>query len=216
MRRIGTNHQSTRNVPLPRAPDPTSSQRLRLGRGGGRRRAVGWHRHASRYRIDSRPGGVEAGRVDMPESCRIGHRRDHGRDRGVDDGEARIRNCISRERRDHDGGHVVLTAGGVRGVGERVGGPLRVGLLAKDARDVGWADHGGETVGADQEPVTGLQLDRVEVDADVGVDPERAGDDRSLRVDQRLVRGDAALADHLLDEAVVLGDLARARRRAAR
>ena len=54
-----------------------------------------------------------------------------------------------------------------------------------------------------------VDLERVEVDVDVGVDAERARDDRALRVRLGLLRSEAALAHELLDEAVVVGDAAQ-------
>ena len=67
----------------------------------------------------------------------------------------------------------------------------------------------GEAVGAEEDAVAGCDVDRVEVDVDVGVDAERAGDDRALRVRLGLLGGEPALADELLDEAVVVGDAAQ-------
>ena len=108
-------------------------------------------------------------------------------------------------RVEHDDGDVVLAAGGVRGVDERVRRAGRVRVLAQDLADRGGPDHRGEPVGAQDHAVAALQDQGVHVDLDRRVDAERARDDRPLRVDRGLLLGELAVADQLLDEAVVGG-----------
>ena len=110
-------------------------------------------------------------------------------------------------RLDDHRGHVVLAAGGVGGVDEELSRPLRVVLAGEDPRHLVLADHGGEAVRAEEDAIAGLQLDRVHVDVDPGIDAERTRDDGSLGVDLGLLGGELAAADHLLHEAVVVGDL---------
>ena len=107
-----------------------------------------------------------------------------------------------------DDGDVVDAAGRVRRVDEQLGGALRIRLAARDAFDVALAHHVGEAVRAEDDAIAGDDVERVHVDLDVGVDTERAGDDRALRVRLGLFRGQAPFADELPDEAVVVGELA--------
>ena len=116
---------------------------------------------------------------------------------------------VDLEHVDDDDGDVVLAAGRVRGVDEQLGRALRIGLAARDALDVALAHHRGEPVGAEHDAVAGRDVERVEVDVDVGVDAERARDDRALRMRLGLLGREPALADELLDEAVVVGDPAQ-------
>ena len=82
--------------------------------------------------------------------------------------------AVDLEHVDDDDGDVVLAAGVVRGVDERSAAALRVGLAAREALDVALAHHRGEAVGAEQDAVAGRDVERVQVDVDVGVDAERA------------------------------------------
>ncbi len=77
--------------------------------------------------------------------------------------------------------------------------------MRASAFDVALAHHRGEAVGAEDDAVAGFDVERVQVDVDVGVDAERAGDDGALRVRLGLLGCEAAFADELLDEAVVVG-----------
>ena len=63
------------------------------------------------------------------------------------------------------------------------------GSLRSESLDVAFAHHGGEPVGAEQDAVAGRDLDRVEVDLDLGVDAERARDDRRAAGATRPARG---------------------------
>ena len=69
--------------------------------------------------------------------------------------------------------------------------------------------HVGEAVGAEQQAVAGVSSTGYTSTSTVGVDAERARDDRTLRVHGGLVRGEPAVAHELLDEAVVVGQLAQ-------
>ena len=68
-------------------------------------------------------------------------------------------------------------------------------------------DHRGEPVGAEQEEVAVLRREREEVDLDLGVGAERASDDRALRVGLGLLGREAAAANELRDQGVILGQL---------
>jgi hypothetical protein len=67
--------------------------------------------------------------------------------------------------------------------------------------------HRGEPIGADEEEVIALGLDRERVDVDFAVRPERTGDHRPLRMGVRLLRGDASASHEVRDEGVVVGEL---------
>ena len=66
-------------------------------------------------------------------------------------------------------------------------------------------EHRRQPVRADQEDVAGQGGDRLQVDLDLRFGPERAGDDRALRVVLGLRLGQLPLAPHLLDQRVVAG-----------
>ena len=97
-----------------------------------------------------------------------------------------------------------LLAASTSCVAARVG----IGLAPERGGDVVGLHHAGEPVGAEQDAIAGHELDRVHVDVDRRVDAERTRDDRSLRVHRGFLGGELALADELLDQAVVVGDLA--------
>ena len=84
-------------------------------------------------------------------------------------------------------------------------GALHRGGAGEDAGDVLLVDHRRQPVGADQEEVAGLGGDGLDVDLDLGLGAECAGDDRALRVVLGLRVGELALAPHLLDQRVVAG-----------
>ena len=68
-------------------------------------------------------------------------------------------------------------------------------------------DHGVQTVAAQQQAVAGAQLDLAAVDLDERFGAERAAQDAALRVRQGGLAGEVALAHHLADQRVVVGDL---------
>ncbi len=70
--------------------------------------------------------------------------------------------------------------------------------------------HRRQPVGAEQEDVAGLRVDRERVDVDVGVGAERARDHGALRMRLRLFRRELAAAHQLGDERVVLRQLLHA------
>ena len=163
-----------------------------LGHDGDRR----GRDHFARRRIGGAPWGLRtAGSL--------------GTARGDTDG----RGDRTRERIDavgagieHEHGDVVVTPGLVGRVHERVGGRGRVGLAPQDLSDAVRADHGREPVRTQHHAVVRLQHERVDVDVDRRVDPERARDDRTLRMHRRLFLGEPAVADQFFDEAVVHRD----------
>ena len=67
------------------------------------------------------------------------------------------------------------------------------------------AEHRRQPVRAEQEDVAGAGRDGLHVDLDLGLGPERPGDDRALRVVLGLGVGELALAPHFLDQRVVAG-----------
>ena len=76
-----------------------------------------------------------------------------------------------------------------------------------DAEDRLVVDHRRQAVRADEEGRPALASIEKRVDVDVGIGAERAGDDRALRMDLRLLGREPAAADELGDERVVVGQL---------
>ena len=68
-------------------------------------------------------------------------------------------------------------------------------------------DHVGEAVGADEEDVAVLGLDRERVDVDVGIGADRPRDHAPLRVDLRLLLRELAGLQQLVHERVIVGEL---------
>ena len=135
---------------------------------------------------------------------RDGCARCRGRGQGYRIGWGR-RRCF--EHVDDEDGDVVLTARLVGRVDETIGRDPRIGVELGNTEHVVVAHHGGQTVGADQQAVTRPRVDRVEIDVDVGVDPERSGDDRASRVYLGFCGREPAFTHELLDQAVVFGEL---------
>ena len=82
-------------------------------------------------------------------------------------------------------------------------GALGVVLLVEERGDLGFVQHRREAVGAEQQAVAGLELDRVEVDLHARLEPERA-----VIIDRRGSRSASSSVSspgrhQLLDEAVV-------------
>ena len=90
----------------------------------------------------------------------------------------------------------------------------RRGAARASVEDLVVGDHRRQPVGAEQEDVARLRLDRERVDVDVGIGAERARDHRALRMGLRLLRRELAAAHELGDERVVVGELLELRRRA--
>jgi hypothetical protein len=82
---------------------------------------------------------------------------------------------------------------------------VRIALVLQRGGDVGVVDLVDEAVAAEQEPVAADQGQRPPVDAHLGLDAERTGDDVAARVVAGLVLGDVAGGHQLLDVAVVDG-----------
>ena len=107
-----------------------------------------------------------------------------------------------------DHGDVVVTSAGVREIDQLPNG-LRGGIGAHDSEDLGWLDEIAQPVGAEDERVPRDVRDRLraDLDLDVVVDAERAGDLVRVRVRRRLIRSEDLRLDHLLDHRVVARDL---------
>ena len=108
---------------------------------------------------------------------------------------------------EQDDGDVVLAAA-------LVGGPTSASAASSSARrerriepELVVRDHARQAVGADQEDVAVAAGERVGVDLDVGLGPERARDDRALRVVLGRLGRDLAAALELRHQRVVAGEL---------
>ncbi len=120
--------------------------------------------------------------------------------RGSRPGPAPSATSSSRNRMHGD---VVAPAGVVGGVDERRGRLVERGRRAQDLRHDGLADHRRQAVAAQQEDVAGARGEGVRVGLDDGLGPERARDDRALRMLLGLLGLQPALAHQLLDERVI-------------
>ncbi len=108
---------------------------------------------------------------------------------------------------DDDHRDVVAPALGPGLADEVAGRLLGVGHLAQGGGDAVVAQLVGEAVAAEQEPVAPVGDELPRVDLDVGLHAQGPGDDRALGVDPGLFPGELALPDHLLHQAVVVGEL---------
>src|SRR2546423_5186568 len=104
-----------------------------------------------------------------------------------------------------DDGHVVDSAVGVGSVDQLLGGGVQSGGLLEDRLHHLVGDHAGEAVGAEHEDVAGLRLEGTDLHVDDLLLPQRAQDDVLLRERLRLLRGDLAQPEVLLDQRVVDG-----------
>jgi hypothetical protein len=104
-----------------------------------------------------------------------------------------------------DHGDVVAPAGLVGGVDQRATALAQRGGRADDLRDAPLGDHRRQPVAAQQVDVPGRAAPGGGVDQHVGLGPQRARDDRALRVRVGLLRRELPAPAHLLDERVVLG-----------
>ncbi len=90
---------------------------------------------------------------------------------------------------------------------QQVGGPVGIAHRGQDLADLTEVELVGQTVTAQQEPVTSDRLDPPQVHGHVRRHPEGPGQDVAVGVDGRLGGGQLAGPDHLLGQAVVRGDL---------
>ena len=88
----------------------------------------------------------------------------------------------------------------------RAASSRRAGLL-DEPEDVLLGHHRRQPVGAEEEEVSRLDVDRDHVDVDLRIGSERAGDHGALRVGVGLLRREAAAPHQVGDERVVLGQL---------
>jgi hypothetical protein len=103
---------------------------------------------------------------------------------------------------------VVGAAGGVGGLDERGHGRSALIVLAQQARQLALVDLTGQPVGAQQHLVAGLQRHgRRGVDRDAVLDSDGAGQHAAVGVHRGFGAGDPAVADHLLDQGVIGGEL---------
>ena len=110
---------------------------------------------------------------------------------------------------DDDDADVVATTCLVGRRDERVGRRLRVGRGRDDPGDVLVGHLVDEAVGADEVAVARLRRDEPRVDGDRRLDADDPRDDVAMGVAAGLVRGDLPRGEHLLDVAVVAGELAQ-------
>ena len=108
---------------------------------------------------------------------------------------------------EEDDGDVVLAAAGVGRAHELSGGVVEGRRGGEDAEDVVVRHHRREPVGAEEEEVARLGLDRGRVDVDLGIGAERARDHRALRVGVGLLGREPSAPHEVADERVVLGQL---------
>ena len=108
---------------------------------------------------------------------------------------------------DHHHGDVVASPVGPGRLDEEVRRLSRVGHRRQHLADLLRGQFVGQSVAAQQEPVTPDGLDPPQVDGDPRGHAEGAGEDVPVGVDGRLGRGQLARPDHLLGQAVVGGDL---------
>ena len=108
---------------------------------------------------------------------------------------------------DDDGGGVVVAARAVRFAHKRARAALRIGDASEDALDCIVFEHGGESVGADEQPVARFDVQLVEVGGHMRIAAERAGDNRAVRMVSRFFGGELPRFDHIGHEAVVAREL---------
>jgi hypothetical protein len=104
-------------------------------------------------------------------------------------------------------GDVVETAGLVGVVDHLLGAGVELpdaALHPQHVADVRVLEHAGEPIGAEQVDVPGLRLAGVQLHVERALLPERPQDDVLLRRDLRLLGRDAAKADVLLDERMIV------------
>ena len=108
---------------------------------------------------------------------------------------------------EEDDGDVVLAPSGVGCAHERSGGVVERGRGGQDAEDVVVRHHRRQPVGAEEEEVARLGLDRERVDVDLRVGPERARDHGALRVCVGLLGRQPSAPHEVADERMVVGEL---------
>src|SRR5262245_34816052 len=115
----------------------------------------------------------------------------------------------SLQELDEDDGDVVLAAAGVRLGDQGPGRLLDVGAGGgQDGGDVVVGDHGGEAVRTGDQDVPGLRLVDLHVDVQVGPAAQRARHHVAQGVGPRLVEGQHAALELLVDPGMVAGELA--------
>ena len=110
---------------------------------------------------------------------------------------------------DDDDRDVVPPAGGVGGVHQRLGGRLGVVGAEDEASDLLVRHLVDQAVGAEQVAVPALGGEQPRVDGDGRFHAEHPGHDVAVRMLAGLLGGDLAGGQHLLDVAVVPGQLAQ-------
>ena len=107
----------------------------------------------------------------------------------------------------HDDGHVVVSAGGKGLLHQLRGANLGIAELAQDIADLLVLQHGGKAVRAQQQAVTRLHVNLVQIRFGAGIAAQRAGDVRALRVRLCLRGGDAARFHQVGNQAVIARNL---------
>jgi hypothetical protein len=190
----------------------------------GAQRGDNQHAQADRQRSAQAPARRRGGtRTPAPRGRgrgRFGARRRRGTDRGAGEpgllsaradqrGVLGGRGLLGLGEAECDHGDVVAAAGLVRLGDEQGCGRVEAVGTGEDLGDPALLDHRGEPVGAQQIDIPGPGAVGHRVDLDHFLGPERAGDDRALRVILCLLVGEPALAAKLLDQRVVRGQQAQ-------
>ena len=114
---------------------------------------------------------------------------------------------VTDDHVDQDGGDVVASPMFASGLNQLLHRLLGVVGGGQDLGDLVVAQLVGEPVTAQQVPITLFGANAPEVGSDLRRDAQRPGQDVPVRMDHRFGRCDLAIADHLLGQAVIGGDL---------
>ena len=104
---------------------------------------------------------------------------------------------------DHDCGDVVEAPVGERPLEQARGRVLGQVVVPEDRRDLLLGALVGQAVAAQEQAHSRLRFEDPRIDLELEIDAEGTGEDVPVGVDRGLALGELALADELLDEAVV-------------
>ena len=109
---------------------------------------------------------------------------------------------------DDDGGDVVVAAVHLRFLDQGIDNAFRLGAGEEKLLDSPIVDHPGEPVAGEQKRVADARFAVEHIGLDLVSQADAAGDDVALRVASCLLGGEEARIDLLLDQRMVLGQLA--------